>query len=45
MQSKEDTDHYIKKYKEHEARRASTNERQEFWQQWTKLKESKNSQE
>lgn len=26
-----DIEHYVKKLKEHEARRASTNERQEYW--------------
>lgn len=28
--------HYIEKYKEHEARRASTNERNEYWRQYSK---------
>ena len=29
--SKEEIAHYIKKYKEHEARRASTDERNAYW--------------
>ena len=36
---------YVEKHKEHEARAASTDERQEFWKQWTNLNISKNSQE
>jgi hypothetical protein len=31
--------HYIKKYKEHEARRASTNERNAYWQQHAERKD------
>ena len=27
-------EHYIAKYKEHEARRASTNERNEYWKKY-----------
>ena len=30
-ESKEEITHYIKKYKEHEARRASTDERNAYW--------------
>ena len=36
--SKEEIAHYIKKYKEHEARRASTDERNAYWQQYTERK-------
>jgi hypothetical protein len=28
--------HYVKKHKEHEARRASTNERQNYWKTYRK---------
>ena len=31
-----DIEHYIAKYKEHEARRATTNEREEYWKQYAK---------
>jgi hypothetical protein len=31
-----DIEHYIKKYKEHEERSASTNERNEYWKQYNK---------
>ena len=31
-----DIEYYVEKYKEHEARRASTNERNAFWQQYNK---------
>jgi hypothetical protein len=34
--TKEELAHYIAKYKEHEARRASTNERNEYWKQYSK---------
>jgi hypothetical protein len=30
--------HYIKKYKEHEARRATTNERNEYWRKYNENK-------
>jgi len=30
-----DIEYYVKKLKEHEARRASTNERNAFWKQYT----------
>ena len=36
--SKEEMTHYIKKYKEHEARRASTNERNAYWQSYQERK-------
>ena len=36
---------YVQKHKEHEARAASTDDRQEFWKQWTISNESKDSQE
>jgi len=28
--------HYIAKYKEHEANRTSTNDRNKYWQDWAK---------
>ena len=31
-----DIKYYVEKYKEHEARRASTNERNAFWRQYAK---------
>jgi hypothetical protein len=31
-----DIEHYIAKYKEHEARNATTNEREEYWKQYAK---------
>ena len=31
-----ETSHYVAKLKEHEARRASTNERQEYWKTYRK---------
>ena len=31
-----DISHYVLKHKEHEARRASANERQEYWQTYRK---------
>ena len=31
-----DIEHYVTKYKEHEACRASTNEREEYWRQYAK---------
>ena len=34
--TQEELEHYIAKYKEHEARRASTNERNEYWRQYSK---------
>ena len=34
--TQEELEHYIAKYKEHEARRASTNERNEYWKQYSK---------
>jgi hypothetical protein len=43
--NKEDFEFYVKKHKEHEQNRVSTNDRQEFWKQWTKLNKSKDSQE
>ncbi len=30
--------HYIAKYKEHEARKASTNERNEYWRKYNENK-------
>lgn len=35
---KQEITHYIKKYKEHEARRASTDERNAYWQQYAERK-------
>jgi hypothetical protein len=37
-----DIEHYVAKYKEHEERKASTNERNDFWRQYN---ESRGSQE
>jgi hypothetical protein len=34
--TKEELEHYIAKYKEHEARRASTNERNAYWDNYYK---------
>lgn len=31
-------EHYIAKYKEHEARKASTNERNEYWRKYNENK-------
>lgn len=31
-----DVKHYVEKYKEHEARRATTNEREEYWRHYAK---------
>ena len=31
-------EHYITKYKEHEARKASTNERNEYWRKYNENK-------
>ena len=31
-----DIEHYVKKYKEHEQQRLSTNERNDYWNQYTK---------
>ena len=31
-----DIEHYVTKYKEHEERRASTNERNDYWKQYSK---------
>jgi hypothetical protein len=31
-----DIEHYVKKYKEHEQQRLSTNERNDYWKQYTK---------
>ncbi len=36
--TKEELEHYIEKYKEHEARRASTNERNEYWRKYNENK-------
>ena len=36
--SKEEIAHYIKKYKEHEARRSSTDERNTYWQHYAERK-------
>lgn len=36
--TKEELAHYITKYKEHEARRASTNERNEYWRKYNENK-------
>ena len=36
--SKEEIAHYIKKYKEHEARRASTDERNAYWKSYQERK-------
>jgi len=36
--SKEEIAHYCKKHKEHEARRASTDERNAYWQQYAERK-------
>jgi len=38
--TKEELAHYIAKYKEHEARRASTNERNEYWRQYNESRRS-----
>ena len=38
MKIKEEITHYIKKYKEHEARRASTDERNAYWQSYQERK-------
>jgi len=34
--TQEELAHYIAKYKEHEAKRLSTNERNEYWRQYAK---------
>ena len=34
--TQEELEHYIAKYKDHEARRASTNERTAYWRQYSK---------
>ena len=36
--TQEELAHYITKYKEHEARRASTNERNEYWRKYNENK-------
>ncbi len=36
--TKEELAHYIKKYKEHEARKASTNKRNEYWRKYNENK-------
>jgi hypothetical protein len=36
--TKEELEHYIAKYKEHEARRASTNERNAYWREYNESK-------
>lgn len=36
--TKEELDHYITKYKEHEARKASTNERNAYWRKYNENK-------
>ena len=36
--TKEELEHYIAKYKEHEARKASTNERNEYWRKYNENK-------
>ena len=36
--SKKELAHYITKYKEHEARRASTNERNAYWKKYNENK-------
>jgi hypothetical protein len=33
-----DIEHYVKKYKEHEAKRLSTNERNEYWREYNASK-------
>ena len=33
-----DIEHYVKKYKEHEERRATTNEREDYWTKYNKKK-------
>ena len=38
MENKEELALYIKKYKEHEARRASTDERTAYWQHYAERK-------
>jgi hypothetical protein len=37
--TEEELTHYIEKHKEHEARRASTNERQAYWENYFKNKQ------
>jgi hypothetical protein len=36
--TKEELAHYITKYKEHEARKASTNERNAYWREYNENK-------
>ena len=36
--TKEELAHYITKYKEHEARRSSTNERNAYWREYNENK-------
>jgi hypothetical protein len=38
--SKEEIEHYITKCKEHEERRASTDERNKYWYEYTRSKET-----
>lgn len=42
--TKEELEHYIAKYKEHEARRASTNERNAYWNEYRRSKETSRNQ-
>ena len=42
--TQEELEHYIAKYKEHEARRASTNERNEYWNEYRRSKETSRDQ-
>ena len=36
--TQEELEHYIAKYKEHEARKASTNERNAYWRKYNENK-------